>query len=53
MHGCGRGSGAPLNNKNAFKDGWYSKASIAGDREVKAMIAKARATNDELDPGPD
>jgi uncharacterized protein YjcR len=38
MHGGAKGSGAPINNKNALKHGYYSKEQIDGRREVATLI---------------
>jgi glucans biosynthesis protein len=38
MHGGAKGSGAPLNNKNAFKHGRYSAESIQRRLKVTRLI---------------
>jgi hypothetical protein len=43
MHGGAKKSGAPLNNRNAWKHGYYSRAAIEEDRAVKAMIQQMNA----------
>ena len=40
MHG-GKGSGAPIGNRNALKHGLYTKASLAQDREARQLIRRA------------
>ena len=34
--------GAPLGNKNRLKHGRWSRASIAKDKEIRALVRKAR-----------
>lgn len=41
MHG-GIGSGAPLGNTNAFKNGRYSAQSIADRREIHTLLAELK-----------
>ena len=38
MHGGAKGSGAPLNNKNAFKHGRYSAEAIQRRLEISQLI---------------
>jgi glucans biosynthesis protein len=38
MHGGAKGSGAPLNNKNAYKTGWNTKEFKERRRRVKEKI---------------
>lgn len=38
MHGGAEGSGAPLNNRNAFKHGLYTAQVIAHRREVNRVL---------------
>lgn len=49
MHGGARGSGAPIGNQNALKEGLYSRAAFAEDREVRALIKKALAGIEDAD----
>jgi len=44
MHGGAQGSGAPKGNKNAFKDGAYTKAQIEEYREVGRAIRELEAS---------
>ena len=41
MHGGAKGSGAPKGNKNAFKDGAYTREAIEEYREVGRLIRKS------------
>jgi glucans biosynthesis protein len=57
MHGGAKGSGAPLNNKNALKSGYYTREEIARRREVdqalrecNKVIAQAKAKHDRPSP---
>ena len=43
MHG-GTNPGAPKGNRNAFKHGRYSAASIANRRMLSALLAQMRET---------
>ena len=48
MHGGAYGSGGQLGNKNAFKHGYYSKASIAQRSETHKLIREYRKLCREL-----
>lgn len=43
MHGGAKGSGAPLDNKNAFKHGRYSAESIQRRKETMTIIRQWKA----------
>lgn len=49
MHGGAKGSGAPLNNKNAFKHGRYSAESIQTRLEVTRLIRQWKAMAEEFE----
>jgi glucans biosynthesis protein len=38
MHGGAPGSGAPLGNKNALKDGHYTREAFAERRRLRALL---------------
>jgi hypothetical protein len=38
MHGGAIGSGAPLNNKNAYKHGKYNAEAIITRREIRTLL---------------
>jgi len=42
MHGGAPGSGAPRGNKNAFKDGVYTRQAIAERRHAGNLIRQSR-----------
>lgn len=42
MHGGAIGSGTPRNNKNALKDGFYTKERIAERREARRQFREIR-----------
>jgi hypothetical protein len=44
MHGGAPGSGAPLGNKNALKDGHYTREKKAERRRVRELLRQARKT---------
>lgn len=44
MHGGAAGSGAPLANKNAFKNGLYAREAIAERRAIRALLRQAMET---------
>ena len=48
MHGCAKGSGAPLGSKNALKHGYYSKESKAARREANELIKRFKSFSAEL-----
>lgn len=52
MHGGARGSGAPLNNKNAWKHGYYSRAEVEQDRAVREMIKQMNAAAADPESSP-
>ena len=48
MHGGGKGSGAPLGNRNSLKHGQYTAEAIAARRQVAEVLRVARATLKEV-----
>ena len=48
MHGGAEGSGAPVGNKNALKNGFYTKEAIEKRKQLKEMIRSYRETLKEL-----
>ena len=41
MHGGAKGSGAPKNNKNAFKHGFATREAIRERAELRAVVGEA------------
>jgi len=41
MHGGAKGSGAPKNNKNAFKHGFATREAIRERQELRAFVDEA------------
>ena len=48
MHGGGAGSGAPKNNYNTLKHGFYSHEEIRKRRQIKLMLDEFRKTLSEI-----
>ncbi len=48
MHGGAKGSGAPKANKNALKNGLYTREALDERRRLRELIADARKTLKEL-----
>lgn len=46
MHG-GKGSGAPKGSQNALKTGLHTREAISGRREVRAVISRWKAFQEE------
>jgi len=42
MHGGAAGSGAPRGNKNALKDGRYTRDAIVERKHVSELVRQAR-----------
>jgi len=42
MHGGARGSGAPVGNRNAFKDGTYTREATEQRREMAERLREAQ-----------
>jgi glucans biosynthesis protein len=42
MHGGAPGSGAPMGNKNALKNGFYTKAALEERRRTRELIRQSR-----------
>lgn len=49
MHGGAPGSGAPKDNKNAFKHGLYTRRAIEQRRQLHDLIRKSRKMLSEID----
>jgi len=49
MHGGANGSGAPKNNKNALKTGFYTKEAIEERRRDKAYLRGIQGFIDDLE----
>jgi hypothetical protein len=41
MHGCAPGSGAPTNNRNAFKHGVFTRQAIAERKQFQALLRQS------------
>jgi hypothetical protein len=48
MHGGTKGSGAPCCNRNALKDGLYTRHAIQDRKALRALIRCSRELLDEL-----
>jgi len=48
MHGGAEGSGAPMGNKNALKNGFYTKEAIEERKQLNEIIRSYRETLEEL-----
>ncbi len=48
MHGGAKGSGAPLGNQNALKQGWYTKEAIDERKRLRKLIQMSRDFLDEI-----
>jgi hypothetical protein len=48
MHGGAPGSGAPLENTNAVKHGFYRLRAVAERRKEKEVLRRARKLLDEF-----
>jgi hypothetical protein len=42
MHGGAPGSGAPKENKNALKDGIFTKQAIESRKQLRALLRQSR-----------
>ncbi|WP_090483147.1 HGGxSTG domain-containing protein [Qipengyuania nanhaisediminis] len=49
MHGGAAGSGAPKNNHNALKHGFYSREEVRKRRLIKLMLDDFRKTLSEIE----
>lgn len=49
MHGGAAGSGAPENNHNALKHGFYSREEIRKRRQFRQMLRDWRKTLSEVE----
>jgi hypothetical protein len=49
MHGGAKGSGAPLGNRNALKDGLHTREAIAERRAVRQLIRDGQRFLREID----
>ena len=48
MHGGTKGSGAPLGNRNALKDGLYTHDAIHDRKALRGLIRRSRELLDDL-----
>ena len=48
MHGGARGSGAPKGNKNALKNGQFTREAIEARRKLRKLIREAGKLLEEL-----
>ena len=48
MHGGAPGSGAPRGNKNALKQGLYTREALAERRRVRDLIRQSRELMEKL-----
>lgn len=48
MHGGAKGSGAPKGNKNALKNGFYTKEAVESRKQLNEMIKSYEETLKEL-----
>lgn len=44
MHGGAAGSGAPVGNRNALKNGLYTREAIEARRALRTLLREARQT---------
>jgi hypothetical protein len=44
MHGGAAGSGAPAGNRNALKNGLYTREAIAERKEIRELLREAKET---------
>ena len=49
MHGGGPGSGAPRDNKNALKNGAYTRKAIAKRRQIRDLLRESRLLIKQLE----
>jgi hypothetical protein len=49
MHGGATGSGPPIGNKNALRNGQYTAEAMARRRELSELIRMSRATLAKLE----
>jgi hypothetical protein len=48
MHGGAPGSGAPRGNKNALKNGHYTREAIQQRRQLQALLRQSRVLIQEI-----
>ena len=48
MHGGAKGSGAPRGNKNAFKNGTFTRESLERRSQMRTLLREARKFLKEL-----
>lgn len=49
MHGGAPGSGAPRGNKNAIKNGFYTREAIAERRWARDLMRRSRTRLDDIE----
>jgi glucans biosynthesis protein len=52
MHGGARGSGAPAGNRNALKQGLFTRFAIEERRQANALWREARSLLETLNDSP-
>ena len=52
MHGGARGSGAPAGNRNALKEGLFTRFAIEERRQANALWREARSLLETLNDSP-
>jgi hypothetical protein len=48
MHGGAKGSGAPIGNQNALKDGLHTQEAIEDRKALRALIRRSRKLLDDF-----
>ncbi|WP_091129415.1 HGGxSTG domain-containing protein [Microvirga guangxiensis] len=49
MHGGAAGSGAPIGNRNALKNGLYTREAIETRRALRALLREAQQTLEQIE----
>ena len=49
MHGGAAGSGAPRGNRNALKNGLYTREAIAERKKLRALLRDARKLLEQIE----
>ena len=49
MHGGAPGSGAPRGNKNALKDGRYTREAIEERQQLRALLRQSRMLIEKIE----
>jgi uncharacterized protein YjcR len=48
MHGGAPGSGAPIGNKNALKNGLFTREKIAERKQISELVRQSRELVDKI-----